>query len=224
MYFFNLSNGFWFKKFFKWECLHFVRFQSNHLQWVKYFDFWDYDLVFSILIWKTYIFDWTIWSKPLSDWLKQFLIWYILFLFTFRKKIWFSKKEFLNDRKKFKKFLIDRIIFLSDVSDSYKWKIISSIIDYVYNFFDIRSNIKIQNKEFFLKYLDDFRKYFWGDKWTLWWSEWKFDLNYKIYIFSENREKFFKKFDFIKQKLPERFLFLWTAKNFILDDKQILII
>ncbi len=221
MIFLNLSNGFWVKKFFKNTCIYFVRFQSNHLQWVKEFDFWDYNLVYSLLLGRTYIFDWTIWNKYLADWLKQFVIWFIVFLFYFRMKIWFSKKEFLENKYLFRDFLKDRFVFLSEVSQQYKSKLIASIIDYVYNFFDVRDNIKIKNKKEFLKHMENFRKYFWGDKWNIWWYKKKFDLNYKIYFFSEVYDNFFDKFRLVKKKLPDRFLFIWNIKNFYLDDKPI---
>jgi hypothetical protein len=69
--------------------------------------------------------------------------------------------------------------------------------------------------------LEDLRKYFWWDKWQLWWENAKFDLNYKIYLWTENWDRFFDEFEKIKKKLPKRFLFVWNAKNFELDDKII---
>jgi hypothetical protein len=60
MYFLNLSNGIWVLDKINLEKYFFVRFQSNHLQGVKYFDLWDYNLVFYILLGRTVIFDGTV--------------------------------------------------------------------------------------------------------------------------------------------------------------------
>jgi hypothetical protein len=72
----------------------------------------------------------------------------------------FSKKEFLSDRKKFKSFLSERVVFLSSISYSYKSQLVNSLIDYVYNIFDIKNNIKIVNKQTINQMFLDYRKYF----------------------------------------------------------------
>ncbi len=227
MIFLNLSNGFWLKEYFKEECVYFTRFQSNHFQGVKQFDIWDYNLVFSLLLGNTFIFDGTIGNKLLSDGLRQFIVSYIVFLFYFRnggRRLIFSKKEFLSDRQSFRKFLEDRFVFLTFVSDRRKSSFFVSIIDYVYNIFGVKDNINIANKDFLNQMFLDFRKYFWGKKWEKRWDEGKFSLDYKIYIFSERYENFFELFNKIKEKLPDRFLFVGNVKNFLYDDKTIEII
>jgi hypothetical protein len=129
----------------------------------------------------------------------------------------------LQNAKLFRKFIEEKIIFLNnEIKSSRKTKLFVSIIDYIYNIFDVRNNIKIENKESFLKSFEDFRKYFGGDKWTMWRDTKRFDLNYKIFIYSIDWDRFDESLlRKIEGKLNERYLLLVNLTNFYNDDKKI---
>jgi hypothetical protein len=70
----------------------------------------------------------------------------------------------------------------------------------------------------------DYRKYFGWDKRKQRWDSGKFNLNYKIFIFSEDYQIFLTKLKQIKDQLPRRYLLIWNVKKFPYDDKTILVI